>query len=31
MSVKSSREDRSVPPYSLSFEASVLPEKGEKP
>ena len=31
MSAKSSREDRSVPPYSCSFEASVLSEKGEKP
>ena len=31
MSEKSSREDHSVPPYSCSFEASVLPEKGEKP
>ena len=31
MSAKSSREDRSVPPYACSFEASVLSEKGEKP
>jgi hypothetical protein len=31
MSAKSSREDRSVPPYTCSFEASVLSEKSEKP
>ena len=31
MSAKSSREDHSVPPYSCSFEASVLSEKSEKP
>jgi hypothetical protein len=31
MSSKSSREDRSVSPYSCSFEASVLSEKSAKP
>ena len=29
--IKSSREDHSMPPYSCSFEASVLAEKSEKP
>ncbi len=31
ISAKSSREDRSVPPYTCSFEASILPEKSAKP
>jgi hypothetical protein len=31
MIAKSSREDRTVPPYACSFEASVLSEKSEKP
>jgi outer membrane murein-binding lipoprotein Lpp len=31
LSAKSSRDDRSVSPYTCYFEASVLPQKGEKP
>jgi Tfp pilus assembly PilM family ATPase len=31
MSIRNTSDDSAVPPYSVSFEVSVLPEKGEKP
>ena len=31
MSIRNTSDDSAVPPYSVSFEVWVLPEKGEKP